>query len=386
MIAQAGMDGRPRVVVAGGGFAALEAVLALRALAGDELRVTLVAPNSTLAYRPAATIEAVDDVLPRSYEIQGIVEDLAVSYHRGRVEAVAPTQKWVRLSSGVRREYDALVLAIGARARVGVAGALTFRDQRDVPMFRRMLDDVDGGMIHRLVFAIPSGCTWPLPLYELALLSATRMQERGLEIDITIVSPEPQPLAVFGPRASTLVADLLAERGVRFLGRSAASRVLRGGWLGLAFDAPIKADRVVAAPQLRGQRITGVPASWWGFVPTDMSGRVEGLADVYAAGDMTTFPIKQGGVAAQQADRVAGAIAEASGITVRPQRVASVLRACLLGGKHPLFLRTELDAVGGATSATLEHSYREGVGGLSKVLGRYLTPYLESRQPAQLAA
>jgi sulfide:quinone oxidoreductase len=373
-------------VVAGGGFAALEAVLALRALAGDQLNVTLVAPNSTLAYRPAATTEAVDDAPPRSYEIQGIVDDLSVGYHRSRVEAVAPTEKWVRLSTGARLEYDALVLAVGVRARAGVAGALTFRDQRDVPMFRRVLDDVDGGLVHRLAFAIPSGCTWPLPLYELALLSAMRMQERRLEIEIMVVSPEPQPLAVFGPRGSTLVADLLAERGVRFLGRSAASHVLRGGWLGLEFDAPIKADRVVAAPQLRGQRITGVPASWWGFVPTDMSGRVEGLADVYAAGDMTTFPIKQGGVAAQQADRVAEAIAEASGVTVRPRRVASVLRARLLGGERPLFLRAELDAFGGATTATLEHRYREGVGGSSKVFGLYLTPYLESRQPTPLAA
>ena len=145
------------------------------------------------------------------------------------------------------------------------------------------------------------------------------------------------------------------------------------------FGPPIPADRVVAAPELRGRRITGVPASWWGFVPKDMYGRVEGLEHVYAAGDMTTFPVKQGGLAAQQADRIAHTIAAGLGAPVKAFRADHVLRARLVGGPRPVFLRAELDAWGRPTEATLEHTDRAPAS--VKVLARYLTPYLETVTP-----
>src|SRR5205823_10007797 len=114
----------------------LETVLALRAIAPERVRVTLVSPASMLSYRPAATREVFGDTPPRAYDLAAIADDLRVTYHRVRLEAVASQGKWVRLASGLKLNYDALVLAIGARARAGIAGALTFRDQRDVPAFR----------------------------------------------------------------------------------------------------------------------------------------------------------------------------------------------------------------------------------------------------------
>jgi sulfide:quinone oxidoreductase len=116
-------------------------------------------------------------------------------------------------------------------------------------------------------------------------------------------------------------------------------------------------------------------------VATDIYGRVEGLPNVYAAGDMTTFPIKQGGLAAQQADRIAHTIAAALGAPVKEFRAAHVLRARLVGGARPLVLRTELDCYGQPTTATLEHSDRDTATAVTKVFGRYLTPYLEAREP-----
>jgi sulfide:quinone oxidoreductase len=157
--------------------------------------------------------------------------------------------------------------------------------------------------------------------------------------------------------------------------------VRRDGALVTAFDAPIAADRVVAVPQLTAQRITGVPASWWGFVPTDISGRVEGLGDVYAAGDMTAFPIKQGALAAQQADRVANAIVEGLGVPTVKARTDRILLARLLGGERALCLRTELDESGQPTAATIEHIETRNVERSAKVFGQYLTPYLERMPP-----
>lgn len=372
-------------MIAGGGFAALEAALALRALAGERIELTLLSPDPVLHYRPAATTEAFSQAPARRYDLRTIAGDLGAVYHGARLEAVASQERSVRISSGACLQYDALILATGARAIVGIPGALTFRDQRDVPPLRQMLVELEAGVVRRVAFVIPTGCSWPLPLYELGLLSATRADEKGLDAEIMLVTPEPEPLALFGRQASRLVRGLLAERGVRFIGATAGFRALRDGLL-LTFAGSIAADRSVAAPQLRGQRIAGVPASWWGFLPTDVCGRVQGLADVYAAGDTTVFPIRQGGLAAQQADRIAHTIASGLGAPVRELRADHVLRARLLGGERTLVLRTELDAFGEPTSAALEHVDKNLPAGSPKVFGRYLTPYLARLESTGSAA
>lgn len=362
---------RKRVVIAGAGFAALETALALRALAKDRVNLTLISPSANFVYRPAATIEAFDDQPPAQYDLGAITADLGATYHRDSLEAVAPQQQFVRLASGLRLDYDFLILAVGARARAAIPGALTFRDQRDLPRFRILLDELDAGRINRLVFAVPSRDSWSLPVYELALLSATH----AAAVQIVVVTPESAPLEVFGAHASRLVANLLAERDIRFVGRSIPHSVRRDGSLALQFDAAIDADRVVAIPELHGPGITGVPANWSGFVPTDSVGRVEGLADVYAAGDITTYPVKQGGLAAQQADLVAHTIAAELGAPVKELRQSRILRARLLDGEGAVVLRTELDAWGRPTAATLEHCESRHAPDL-KVFGLYLTPYL----------
>jgi len=369
------ISSRARVAIAGGGVAALEAALALRALAGDRVRLTLISPNATFFYRPAATVETVRGGPAHAYDLRAIAADLGAAYHQAGLEAVAPQQHWVRLANGARLAYDALILALGARARAGVPGALTFRDQRDVPQYRRVLSDVLTGRIGRLVLAVPSRDSWPLPAYELALLTAARAAQEEVGVEIALVTPEPAPLGVFGSKASRVVGDLLAERRVRFVGASIPHSVRRDGSLNIQFDGAIEADRVVAVPELRGQRITGVPANWSGFVPTDAVGRVTDVTDVYAAGDMTTFPVRQGGIAAQQADRIAHTIAAGLGAPVKELREARVLLARLLDGDSGLVLRTELDEFGQPTKATIEH-YEPRRDAAPKVFARYLTPYL----------
>jgi sulfide:quinone oxidoreductase len=363
-----------RIVIAGGGFAALEAALALQALAKERVQITLISPNAGFAYRPSATLEAFDDAPPITYGLDAIAADLGATYHRAGLEAVASQPRWVRLDSGMKLGYDFLILAVGARASVGVPGALTFRDQRDLGRLRILLDEVAAGTIDRLAFAVPSRDAWSLPAYELAFLAATHAEKHGASVAIVVVSPEPTPLAVFGAQASRLVAGMLEERHIRFVSAIPHS-VCGGGALALQFDAPLAVDRVVAVPELHGPRITGVPTDWSGFVAVDGLGRVAGLEDVYAAGDMTTYPIKQGGLAAQQADLVAETIATDLGAPVKKARHTRILRARLLAGDGAVVLRTELDALGRPTTATVEHWESRAAADV-KVFGRYLTPYL----------
>ncbi|HLM85719.1 MAG TPA: FAD-dependent oxidoreductase, partial [Solirubrobacteraceae bacterium] len=372
------------VLIAGGGFAAVETMLALRALAPERVRMTLISASPVLAYKPTATTEAFDETPPRTYDLQAIAADAGASFHLDRLEAVASHDHSVRLKSFAFLDYDALVLAVGARPTRSIPGALTFRDQREVNHIRRLTSELRAGKLHRIIFAVPHGCSWPLPLYELALLTATHLEEQGAEGEVVLVSPEIAPLQVFGAEASLLVADLLAERGVRFIGESDPQSVEHDGALLLGSGGSLDADCVVAVPELRGPRITGVPTDREGFITTDALGGVTGLSDVYAAGDMTSFPIKQGGLAAQQADLIAQRIASENGAAVKELRVQHVLRARLIGGAHPVFLRAELDERGQATAATLQHQHSEPTDSPSspeKVFGRYLTPYLQTREP-----
>jgi sulfide:quinone oxidoreductase len=370
-----------QILIAGGGFAAVEAALALRALAGDSVRLAMLAPEPVFRYRPAATSEPFDLAPSRCYDLRAIASDLGAAYHQSRLEAVASRKHSVRTASGSRLRYDALIIATGTRAVAGVAGATTLRDQRDVGLIRRLVGEVESGGVRRLVFALPAGITWPLPLYEVALLTAKRARKAGVDIETTLVTPESRPLAVFGWEASQLVRGLLDECDVRFVGGAVPVAVQRDGALALGEGDPIAADRVVALPELHARRFSGVPSGRWGFVPVDGSGRVQGLTDVYAAGDVTTFPIKQGGLAAEQADVIAQGIAAGMGIPVKAIRTPSVLEARLLGGDRPVFLRTEFNWAGQPTRAVLVRGNDERAAKAAKVLGRYLVPYLEGLEP-----
>ena len=116
------------------------------------------------------------------------------------------------------------------------------------------------------------------------------------------------------------------------------------GELQLIPNGSVAADRVVALPRLQGAPLDGLPQTVHGFIPVDAHCRVHGVADVFAAGDITSFTVKQGGIAAQQADVAATAIAAAAGASVTPQRFQPVLRGLLLTGREPRYLRREVSS------------------------------------------
>jgi sulfide:quinone oxidoreductase len=360
------------VLIAGSGVAALETALALRALAPGRVDVELFAPELHFFYRPLAVAEPFGAGHVYRWELDDLVRAAGADFAPGELAAVDADAHVAELKNGIRIDYDALVLACGARPQTAVPGALTFRGPADVEAMRRLLDEIVRGEAKRIVFAVPSGVVWPLPLYELALLTATELEARGVQASVTIVTSEPAPLALFGAAAGAAVEAALRERGVGV--RTSTYPVeLAGGLLACMRADPVEADRVVALPRLTGPEIGGIPRDKSGFVATDEHGRVRGLGDVYAAGDMTTFPIKQGGLAAQQADAVAETIAAAAGAPVEPQPFKPVLRALLLTGKTPAFLRVELAGGHGETSTAGDEPLWWPPG---KIVGRYLAPFL----------
>jgi sulfide:quinone oxidoreductase len=244
---------------------------------------------------------------------------------------------------------------------------------------RELLKRIDAGEVEELAFVAPPGTVWNLPLYELALLTASRIGERRITgVHITLVTPEPEPLAAFGPAAATAVRNVLSDLGIALRTGRRAQRY-EGGVLSLEGEDGIPVDQVVALPALRGPAIEGVPADPDEFIPTDEFGAVAGLADVYAVGDATTFAIKQGGLAIQQADAAAEAIAADRGAAISPRPFRPVLRGLLLTGLTPAFLRADLAE--GAVPETSTADWEALWWPPSKISGGRLPEYLAS-EPA----
>ena len=366
-------NGRLRVVIAGGGVAALEAMVALRTLAEERVEISLLAPDRDFFYRPLAVAEPFGAGEVLRFDLAGLASGCAARHYFGSLVAVRAEDHRLRTSRNVWIDYDALLIAVGVRAREALPGALTFRSQADVGAIRGLLDDIEFGPVKRALFALPGGVTWPLPLYELALLTADHAARAGrADVELQIVTPEDAPLRLLGGEASDTVAGLLEQRGIEVL-TGVYPRAFEGGKLRIVPGDELEADRVVSLPRLRGVPLAGVPQDEDFFIRTDSHGRVQGLQDVYAAGDITSFPVKQGGLAAQQADAVAETIAAAAGAPVKPQPFDPILRGLLLTGSEPLFLRAELGGGRGETSiAEAEALWWPP----AKIAARYLAPYL----------
>jgi sulfide:quinone oxidoreductase len=361
------------VVVAGAGVAALEAALALRALAGDLVHVDLIAPEAEFTYRPLAVAEPFRTDEVRRFPLEGLVSAAGAKLRSDSLASVEPAQKHVLLASGETVAYDAFVLAVGTRPREAVVGALTFRGPQDGPALVALLEQATAGHIRRLAFVIPAGVSWPLPLYELALQTGSYLSDHGTRgIELVLVTPEEHPLSIFGREASAAVAELLELREIEVeLGTAALA--WREGVLEVAGDRSLEADAVIAMPQLVGPAVPGLPHDGGGFVPTDLEGRVVGTTDIYAAGDATQFRPKQGGLATQQADAVAAAIAADAGADVAPAPYRPVLRGLLLTGFVPRYLRADVQA--GSSVVDTEPLWWPP----AKIVGHYLAPFLAAQ-------
>jgi sulfide:quinone oxidoreductase len=363
---------RVRVVIVGGGVAALEATLALGALAEDRVALHVVAPESEFTYRPLAVVEPFRIGEVERFPLPRLTEAAGAELHEGTVTSVDPDRHVVVGDDGDEVCYDLLLLALGARPMPAVENALTFRGPQDGPAFAALLEEALAGEVRGIVFALPVEARWPLPLYELALLTGNYMTDHGTRgVAITLVTPEDAPLALFGAEASGAIRELLELRGIELRLRTVPLR-FEGGALHVAPAAAIAADRVVALPRLEGPRLPGIPCDRRGFVPTDEFGLVVSEEDVYAAGDMTEFPLKQGGIAAQQADAAATAIAARTGAPIDPTPFRPVLRGLLLTGMAPRYLRAQ---AGTRPGLDIEPLWWPP----AKIVGRYLTPFLAAK-------
>jgi sulfide:quinone oxidoreductase len=366
-------DSRAHVVIAGGGVAALEAMIALHDLAGDRVRVTLVAPQDDFVYRPLSVAEPFCLGHAAHHSLAALARDFDAEFVRAFVREIAPAQRCAILGDGSTLAYDSLLVAVGATMRPAFPHAITFGTPGAAAALSGLLADLEDGYARRVAFVLPSHTAWSLPLYEIALMTARDMWSAGAEGELTLVTPEAQPVEVFGRESSAMVAGLLEQERIEFIG-SVTPEVLHN--VVVAGERRIDVDRTVAMPVPVGPTIAGLPADGDGFIPVDEHAAVAGLDGVYAAGDATDSAIKQGGLAAQQAVAAAEAIAARHGTDLDPEPFRPLLRGMLLTGGRDRWLRAPVGDTPAATQASLEALWWPP----AKIATRYLAPVLAGRE------
>ena len=375
------METRFKVVIAGGGVAAIEAALALRDLAGDRVETTLLAPEPDFVCRPMRVVEPFSHPAAPSYSVAEIAADAGALLVRDSFKWLDPGARAVHTKAGEELRYDALLLALGAHLYPAFRHAITLDDRLLDQQLHGLIRDLEDAYVRRLAFVIPSRAAWPLPVYELALMTARRAYDTNVELSITIATPEDSPLALFGDRASEAVGSLLIRHGVEIITSAHCAVPGPGRVVIYPRDRTLLVDRIIALPELTGPFTPGLPKdARGGFIPVDPYCRVRGLEGVYAAGDATDFPVKFGGIAAQQADTAAASIAALAGAPVEPHKLVPVVQAMLLGGERPLRLRGYITGGHGSSSEVTELTDLDPA---RKIDATYLVPYLESRKPLE---
>jgi sulfide:quinone oxidoreductase len=375
------MTDRPtKVFIAGGGVAGIEALLALRDLAGDRVQVTLAAPTPEFIYKPLTVQEPFTPEPASRLELAPLVANAGGTFVQRGLRRIDADGRTAELDDGTRIDFDAAIVCIGAKPRIAYGNAATLRTSGEPIDIDALLHRAAKHEFSRMVFIVPPAGSWPLPVYELALMAERRARELGLAVRFTIVTPEPEPLSVFGHLASDAVSSLLASRGIEVRTSARAHEGTDGAIILDPWQERLDAGAVVALPELHGPALPGLPADERGFIPIDEHARVPGATGVYAAGDGTNFPIKHGGLGTQQADAAAEEIAAETGASVEPAPFHPVIRGKLITGDESLNLQADIAGGGGEGVSSLDYLWWPP----QKIAGKYLSAELGGRTPHEL--
>jgi sulfide:quinone oxidoreductase len=316
------MSAKPRVLILGGGFAALETAFLLRMRARDAVDISLVSDGPNFVFRPNTIY------VPFGAEPDSLLVDLSkplhrrdIDFHQAAVKEVHPARRLVSLAGGERLSYDKLVVATGAAMAPGevpglaehaatiwtAEGMLKVRER-----FERVAARQQAGEHPRVLFLVPPNNKCAGPLYEIVLMLETwlRRKDSRERVDITWSTYEDTYIQAFGPRLHDVVSKEFAERGIDGHTGERVSGVLANEVL-YADGSSHEFDELIAfPPYVSAVRYESLPSDERGFITTELTTRkVVGHDDIYAPGDAGDFPVKQAFLAFLQADAVADHIA-----------------------------------------------------------------------------
>lgn len=363
---------KTKILIVGGGVAALEACLGLRWDASIEAEVTIVSEDDSFVFRPLAVLEPFGHGVAPRFSIEEIVDGATSEIIHGEISHFDLKHNRAEIKGGRTLDFDAAIIATGGERHSQLSNAVVIGEPGAMEQLSLVVAQLDAGLVPRIVFAMPQGACWGLPTYELAMFTAARAQHEMRNVDVQLLTPDKKPLIEFGKEASSYVVKLLGDAGVKLV-RGCTATAYSDGILSTDLGESIETKYVVAAPEIRGALIEGLPHNDKGFLPVDEYGLVHGTSCIYAAGDITDFHIKQGGIASQQADVVVGAITEQFGGRAAVHPFEPELRGLLLSPRGHALMNAVVgdhDQSNDSLSTDTFHSLTE------KIYSRHLTARL----------
>ena len=312
------MSPKPRVLVLGGGFAALESAFLMRMRLRGTVDISVVSDREDFVFRPNSIYVPFgadpDDLLV------GLAKPLRrrdIGFDRGEVVAVDPGERSVALADGRSLEYDRLVIATGADTAVEEVPGLaehaatiwTAPEMLEVRRrFERVRDRARSGERSRVLFLVPPNNKCAGPLYEIVLMLETWLRREGVRESVSIgwSTYESTFIQAFGPRLHDLIVEEFGERGIDGHTGERVSSV-EPGHVSYEGGAVREFDELIAfPPYVSAVRYDTLPSDERGFIETVPETRqVAGHPEIYAPGDAGDFPVKQAFLAFLQADTVA---------------------------------------------------------------------------------
>jgi sulfide:quinone oxidoreductase len=350
-----------RVVVAGGGIAALETLAGLHVLAGDRVETTLLAPDRSFAYRPLSMATPFALLDERSRPLDELARGVGATFVRHRLAQVDHARRRVLTDDGSFLDYDALVVAVGPHPARGPQDLVWRRGPDATRRFAHILGDLERGDVRSLVVVVPPRAAWPVDAYELALVASLAAARAGSGARVSLITAERAPLEAFGDTASEAVTAELARAGIELvagvdarraerrevvdgdafssmiarMGRRRGLRGEQGGVeLRLGGRESVTVDRALFLPAAQGPAIPGMPCDAHGFIPVDAHGRAGGEEGLFAAGDATPLVLKHSSLAAAQGAAAAEAIAATAGAEIDPRPWSPILYGLLTVPPH----------------------------------------------------
>ena len=290
-----------RILVLGGGFGGVAAARTARSLLDRNHDVTLVDRNRrTFLCGSFPMLIVGEREAAKVSRSLGLLANRGIQYVRAEVDAIDVAYKTVDTSSG-KLEYDYLVVAPGAvydwEAVPGATNAYSFYDIESARRLRRKLSRFRKGRVIIAVSSLPYKCP-PAP-YEVAMILDWEFRRRGVrkDIELHIYTPEPAPLPVAGPEASSRLRRDMDRRGVQLHTDAAVTEVSRnGGEASFTDGSAMDAEIVVTVPKHSIPTViaeAGLAGSsgWVEVSPRSLETQHPG---VYAVGDVNMVPMANG--------------------------------------------------------------------------------------------
>lgn len=370
-------ESRPEILIAGSGPGALEATLGLSGSDHLDASVALISPQLEFQYRPNMVMEPFGVSKTAKYAVAEVIRHPNVTQWQGTLERVDTAASKAYSPEGDEFDFDALVIATGTETHADLSEpVVTFGKPGSLESLKDIVAEIDAGALHCVLFTAPTGPTWHLPIYEFALMCADRAERQsGQQIAIAVVTPEVEPLEVFGTENSAAVRQLCAELGV-VVHTDATIEAFDGKTAHFSDGTSQAADRVFAMPRLTGRAPEGIPTDEHGFIHVDVNQLVEGTTNVYAVGDVTDFRVKQGGLASMQADAAICAIEAELGDRDSPEPFVREIEAILIAASRRVAMRAR---IGDETSQSI--AIEQPTGAVQKIYSRLLSERLREISP-----